>query len=271
MIALTRRVRLHIASGEPAANSEDTNGYAGTPSPIGLPAYFELDVTCQGDPDPKSGYLINIARIDQAVRRIAPDALGAALRQGASASIPKTLHSIAMSLVEALPVPLRELTLRLSPSSLCTLETQPMQDQPTHILLTRSFSFASSHRLHNPALTDEQNREIFGKCNNPNGHGHNYRLDVTIRTPADTQSCSFASLDKIVSGTIMDRYDHKNLNIDTEDFLSTIPSVENIASRCFELLVESFASLHPQTSLHSIRVWETEKTFATVTAEHTPA
>jgi 6-pyruvoyltetrahydropterin/6-carboxytetrahydropterin synthase len=265
MIDLTRCVRFHIALHDSRSALAGTNNHAGTPSPRGMSAFFQLDITCRGTPDPTTGYLLNIAHIDQAARQIAPPHLRTALAQGTKANVPSTMHAIARELRTLLPVDLEALTLHLSQSAHCTLESLTMETPPTRVLLTQSYSFAASHRLHCPSLTDEQNRETFGKCNNPSGHGHNYKLDVTIKTPLDdTTACSFEELDSIVLQTIIDRYDHKHLNIDTPDFATTNPSVEHIAQRCFELLASEISAQHPSTTLHTVRVWETDKTCATI-------
>jgi len=158
-------------------------------------------------------------------------------------------------------------TLRLSNTAHLTLEEIDMTTQPTHILLTQSFSFAAAHRLHIDSLTDEENRSLFGKCNNPNGHGHNYTLDVTVRTTmTDPPPCTFEQLESIVARTILDRYDHKPLNLDTQDFTNTNPSVEHITQQCYNLLDNALTNQLPDTTLHTVRVWETQKTCATLSA-----
>src|SRR5207244_4052673 len=87
--------------------------------------------------------------------------------------------------------------------------------------LTRTYEFAASHRLHVPTLTDEQNVELFGKCNNPAGHGHNYVLEVTVQGEPDPRTGMMAdleTLDRIVEELVVDRYDHKHLNVDIPEF-----------------------------------------------------
>jgi 6-pyruvoyltetrahydropterin/6-carboxytetrahydropterin synthase len=103
---------------------------------------------------------------------------------------------------------------------------------PTIMEITRQFEFSASHRLHAPGLTDEANRAMFGKCNRPNGHGHNYVLAVTIRK--NEEDCrsggdDLAWLDHIVREKVIDRLDHWNLNHDVAEFRELNPTVENIA------------------------------------------
>ena len=124
--------------------------------------------------------------------------------------------------------------------------------------LTQRFDFSAAHRLHNDRLDDATNVEMFGKCNNPAGHGHNYQFDVTLAGEPD-ESGRLISRDRfceIVQRLVIDRFDHKHLNVQTSEFRDTIPSVENIAAVIYRLLKSELPTLH------SVRVWETEKTSA---------
>ena len=125
--------------------------------------------------------------------------------------------------------------------------------------LTQRFDFSAAHRLHNDALDDAANRELFGKCNNREGHGHNYQLDVTLAGEVDRDG-TLIRLDEFtrtVQRIVIDRFDHKHLNVQTEEFKTVIPTVENIAKVVYTLLENEFDG-----KLHSVRVWETEKTSA---------
>ncbi|RIK62987.1 MAG: 6-pyruvoyl tetrahydrobiopterin synthase [Planctomycetota bacterium] len=131
--------------------------------------------------------------------------------------------------------------------------------------MTQCFEFSASHRLHVPGLSDEENRRVFGKCNNPNGHGHNYQVEVTVAGPVDARTGSVLPLpafESLVKREVIDRLDHKHLNSDTEEFARLNPSVENIARVIWEIL-------EPQMSparLRRVRVWETAKTYAEYTS-----
>ena len=84
------------------------------------------------------------------------------------------------------------------------------------VYLTRRYLFSASHRLHNPALSEAANREIYGKCNHPHGHGHNYFLEVTLSGPIAPETgmlCDLAALDSAVNREVLDRFDHQNLNL----------------------------------------------------------
>lgn len=118
---------------------------------------------------------------------------------------------------------------------------------------------SASHRLHTDALTPEQNRAVFGKCNNPHGHGHNYVLEVLVsgQIASDTgMVINLADLDKTVRTTILDRFDHTNLN-DDPLFASSVPTTENFCRTVFRLLKPEFTD----SELHSVRVEETENNF----------
>ena len=127
--------------------------------------------------------------------------------------------------------------------------------------ITQSFEFSAAHRLHVPAFSDERNREVFGKCNNPSGHGHNYVVEVSIAGRPDPHSGCILPLpqfEAIVRQHVIDVLDHKHLNADTAEFANVNPSVENIAIVVWNLLRDR---LSPAT-LSCVRVWETPRTCA---------
>ena len=130
------------------------------------------------------------------------------------------------------------------------------------IRLTRQYGFSASHRLHSPRLSDEENRQSFGKCNNPAGHGHNYEVQVTLAAP-DTPSpgllAKLPQFESTVGRVVIDRFDHKNLNEEVDEFRELIPTVENIAMVIFRLLKPHLAQ--PGTKLAAVTVWETPKTW----------
>jgi 6-pyruvoyltetrahydropterin/6-carboxytetrahydropterin synthase len=123
------------------------------------------------------------------------------------------------------------------------------------VYLTRRYLFAASHRLHNPALSEAENRETYGKCNYPHGHGHNYFLEVTVSGPVAPETgmvCDLGALDATVTGEVLDRYDHQNLNL-LEDFDGLVPTTENLAVRIGQILSRAALPAH----LEGIRVEET--------------
>ena len=127
-------------------------------------------------------------------------------------------------------------------------------------VVARRLHFNAAHRLHNPAQSDEWNRNTFGPCNNPNYHGHNYELDVLVEgeiDPATGYVLDVGILKRIVDETVLGVLDHKNLNLDVGWFRDRLPSAENIARFCWEQLAPRI----PQGRLRRIRLWETPRNY----------
>jgi len=107
------------------------------------------------------------------------------------------------------------------------------------VYLTRRYRFCAGHRLHNEALSAEENRRVYGKCNNPNGHGHNYLLEVTVAGPIDPATgtvLDLVALDGMVAEQVLEKLDHKNLNLDVERFRTRVPTTENLCLEIYNLL-----------------------------------
>jgi 6-pyruvoyltetrahydropterin/6-carboxytetrahydropterin synthase len=121
--------------------------------------------------------------------------------------------------------------------------------------LTRRYMFSASHRLHSDEMSEEENRAIYGKCNNPYGHGHNYMLEVTVSGPVDDQTgmiCNLIGLDAFVHSEIVERYDHQNLNL-IVDFAKRVPTTENLCMEIYEIVKRGFHKAH----LEKVRIEET--------------
>jgi 6-pyruvoyltetrahydropterin/6-carboxytetrahydropterin synthase len=124
---------------------------------------------------------------------------------------------------------------------------------------TRAYAFSASHRLQTEALSESENLAAFGKCNNPHGHGHNYRLEVTVAGPIDRSTgmvIDMVKLDSIVGREVVDRFDHMNLNLDPL-FAKQVSTTENLSIALFNLLQ---TALKPAI-LEKIRIEETENNF----------
>ncbi|MGH9558247.1 MAG: 6-carboxytetrahydropterin synthase [Bryobacteraceae bacterium] len=124
--------------------------------------------------------------------------------------------------------------------------------------LTRRYQFCASHRLDVPALTAEQNRRLFGKCNNPYGHGHDYTLDVTVEgAPDDSgQVANRAALDAWVSETVLQKLDHQNLNADVAALAGVVPTTENLAGAIRDVLARDWPL---RARLARVRIAETDR------------
>jgi 6-pyruvoyltetrahydropterin/6-carboxytetrahydropterin synthase len=129
------------------------------------------------------------------------------------------------------------------------------------VLVTRREKFNAGHRLFNPAFTDEQNREVFGKCSNPSGHGHNYTLEVTVAGEIDPETgyvMDLKVLSDVISKRIIEDVDHRNLNVDVEWMKGKIPTAENMADVFWERLEDHL----PPGLLYRVVVKETDKNWA---------
>lgn len=126
------------------------------------------------------------------------------------------------------------------------------------ISIIRKAHFNAAHRLHNPNWSDKKNKDVFGLCNNPNYHGHNYELDVKLTGEVDPETgylFDMKLLKEIIEEHIEKRFDHKNLNLDTEEFRSLNPTAENI---CFVIWNLLRAQINERFDIH-VRLYETPR------------
>ena len=129
------------------------------------------------------------------------------------------------------------------------------------VSIFRKAHFNSAHRLHNEAWSEEKNKEVFGICNNPNFHGHNYELEVKLTGEVDPVTGYLYDLGKLkslIKNEIEDRFDHKNLNLDCEEFKNLNPSVEHISFVIYEILRKQIE----QDYEIQVTVWETPRNYA---------
>ena len=127
--------------------------------------------------------------------------------------------------------------------------------------LSRRYHFSASHRLHTEAYDAQQNQAVYGKCNNPHGHGHNYTLEVTVKGEVDARSgfvVDLKQLKDILEREVISVYDHRHLNLEVPEFKSTIPTTENIAIAIWQRLNHKI----PNAKLHRVRVYEMPDLFA---------
>ncbi len=130
------------------------------------------------------------------------------------------------------------------------------------IHITRREHFNAAHKLYNPKWSEEQNNEIFGKCANPNWHGHNYNLYVTVKgevNPDTGYSVNLKELSVIIRTSITDKLDHKNLNLDVPFLQGLMPSTENVAIAIWKELLPHVTKLNCQ--LHCVKLYETENNY----------
>ncbi|MBM4028913.1 MAG: hypothetical protein FJ280_26485 [Planctomycetes bacterium] len=262
MVRLGRHVRFSI---DPFfdAHGPGFNSYASKPAGAGLSLFLELVVELVGMPDPQTGLLVNVSEIDQVVRRHAvpvfTERIREHLRRGEHIGFPKIaalLHAAQERLGDKFgPARVDRLILKLNPFRRLAMET----NAPGLLYFSEKFEFAATHTLWNDRFSEPRNRAVFGKCANPTGHGHNYLVEVTVRTSADGPGLEIGEFERIVDTQFMQRVDHKNLNLDVPAFRERIPTVENLAVFAWEHLAGRFGA----AQLHGITVWESDRTYCT--------
>jgi 6-pyruvoyltetrahydropterin/6-carboxytetrahydropterin synthase len=240
-------------------------------SPHGHGHNYALRVTLTGNINQRTGMVINIKQLDHILKHVtaAFDHKFINLDHPAFLDLLPTTENIALNLYESIQHELCRL-LGTENGSYSPVRVV-LQEDPTlwanvlnteghpMISLTKAFSFSAAHRLHSPTLSAEENRHVFGKCNNLHGHGHNYELEVTITGGVDPQTgmvIDLGVLMQIVQDEIIDRFDHKHLNQDTTEFSTINPTGENIVKAIWDLLAPKLAG-----KLVKIGLWETPKTF----------
>jgi len=269
VVRLMREVRFSIdRDWATAAHGEDgfaaahpiTNPWGGWPSAVGIAPYLVLRIVVSGLPDGVTGYLVNIQVLDRLLRRRAIPLAAHQLRSsGVGLTGEALLGAIWREVSAEVPPPCRLEMLQLWTTPHLSHAIRAGEDSIME--LTQCFEFSASHRLHVPAMSDEENRRYFGKCNNPHGHGHNYRVEVTVARDVDDGGgviLALPAFESVVKREVIDRLDHKHLNADVPQFADVNPSVENIARTIWSLLD---GKLSP-ARLRRVRVWETAKTYA---------
>jgi 6-pyruvoyltetrahydropterin/6-carboxytetrahydropterin synthase len=121
--------------------------------------------------------------------------------------------------------------------------------------LTRRYLFSASHRLHSPEMSAEENQAVYGKCNNPYGHGHNYAVEITVAGPVDAATgmvCNLADLDAFVGANILKRFGHENLNT-LREFQQNVPTTENLCRELYRIMDQGFQPAR----IDKVRVEET--------------
>ncbi len=254
MIRLSRTIRFALTDG---GESPIANSWAGWPSTNRIVPHLTLICVVQGEPDPDTGYVCNIKDIDDLIRKVVVQDIipGFARGQSAESTIRKIYNECQARWNSATEID--ELSLQLSPFLKFTIG----RERSDMIRLTEQFEFSAAHRLHCDQLSPEQNRSLFGKCNNPAGHGHNYIVEVSVEGHGGGAGAALTELPKFeatVKKLVIDRLDHKHLNQDVEYFSTVNPSVENIAIAIWNWLEGQIAD----ANLVNIRVYETPKTWA---------
>ncbi|MEX0876827.1 MAG: 6-carboxytetrahydropterin synthase [Phycisphaerales bacterium] len=243
-----------------------SNSFAGKPSISGMGRYYEITLSVRGFPDPDTGYLVGIHEIDAIVREKLVPLIAARCDQDPTTDPASMLNELWKAAESGMDHELRSVAWALSPYY--CVEMTAATRTSTSVLIRQRFEFAAAHRLHTPALSDNENARFFGKCNNPSGHGHNYRLEPCVRVPLEMIERVNVQdgLQQAVNRVLLERLDHKFLNTDCDWFNQSkggvISSIENIARVCYQQLAPAISQLGEGIELVSITAWETEKTSA---------
>ncbi len=269
-LTLCRELRFSLSGGELSAI--ESNNFAGNPPMRGLVPFCTLQARITGAVDPATGMLMNIRELDRILRQTAVPALvrfylahtGAAAHSAPEdmAPLEPLLEAAAAIKPRVAPRTLAGLSLGLSPFHALHLDFK----ESVMIRMSQRFEFSAAHRLHSDQLSTAENIALFGKCNNANGHGHNYELEVTIGGNSDPGALHLMPVhefQKLVNSQVIQVFDHKHLNLDCPQFAALNPTVENIARIIFDILR---SALNPRANLLAVKVWETPKTWCEVTA-----
>ncbi len=251
MIRLTREFRFFWRSGETFDRS--SNSWAGSGGSLLAAPFQLLRSTVTGRVDARTGYLVNIQVLDRAMAEFCNEYVAANANGTDLLAFIRTTPNISRHLPDG--IQLLESELVVTPYLSLKLVVEPAMD----VLLTEQCEFSAAHRLHSNSMTAEENRDYFGKCNNPAGHGHNYVVAVTVAVPAlGDVGFSLPTFEHLIKTHVVDRLDHKHLNVDVPEFAGLNPTVENIAGVIWQWL----SNIELGGSLRNVRVYETPKTWA---------
>jgi 6-pyruvoyltetrahydropterin/6-carboxytetrahydropterin synthase len=272
MLTLTRKVTFtagHVYRGGGLSEARLRELFGPAAEPSGHGHNYVLELSVQGKVDTVSGMVINIKDVD------------AMLKQLLSQIDHRMINEVLPEFFDAVPTTekfAQALWTRIPDrmeSAVCValrLEEHPgmyvevFKEDMTMVHLTRSMEFSAAHRLHTDQLNPEENRRLYGKCNNANGHGHNYVVDVTvvgIPDPVTGIVIDLGLFEKLLEDEIEARFDHKHLNLDTDFFKERVPTAENIAVVIWNVLNDKVAFCREggAVKLYRVRLIETDRSW----------
>lgn len=270
-VTLTRRVTFSAAHRYDLPDlspEENARLFGACARPHGHGHDYACEVSVAGEIDPATGMVLNITDLNHLLQERVVAALdGEFLTREhplLAGRIPTTenLARLIWRRVEEGLTGARLTRVRLAEMERLAAECRRAEGGPM-VLLTRTYEFAASHRLHSHALSDAENRAIFGKCNNLHGHGHNYKLEVTVGGPVDERTgmlVDLGALDRVVREEVVNRYDHRHLNLDLPEFRELNPTSENLARVVWDRLTGKIEGAR----LHRVTIRETERNFFSV-------
>jgi 6-pyruvoyltetrahydropterin/6-carboxytetrahydropterin synthase len=258
MHRLTRDVRFSI---NPFLSEQEQgfNAFASRPTGRGFALFLELTVELYGPVDEHTGFVVNVTEIDGLVRAHAVPLfvkhIQACYGQARHVSL-TSLLGVLRAAQDVLahrfePACVNALGLKLNPYKKIRIRAEDC----TMVFYSEKFEFSATHKLWNDRFSERENHRTFGKCASPSGHGHNYLMEISIKTDTG-QALDVVDFERIVSERLISVLDHKNLNVDVAHFSEVIPTMENIAEFAWKRLVDDF----DRVRLHCITVWESDRT-----------
>lgn len=266
MVTLTRRTTFSAAHRYDLPDlspEENARLYGSCARPHGHGHDYVCEVTVAGEIDPVTGMVLNLTELKRLLQEAVVEPLDCEFLtrdhpylQGRVPTA-ENLVRVIWERVEKGLSGARLYRVRLEENDWLAAECC-QADEERMVLLTRTYEFSASHRLHSPVLSEEENAALFGKCNHPYGHGHNYKLEVTVCGPVDERTglmVDLAALDRIVEEEVLDRYDHRHLNFDAPEFRDLNPTSENLA----KVIWDRLAARLVQPRLYRVTVRETDR------------
>lgn len=263
MHKLSRSVRFSVNPFLPQ-DAEGSNSYASRPAGEGLAIFFELCVELSGEIEPSTGFVVNVTDIDRKVREVVVPIFSQRLRDSFGAgrhigfrSIMELLRASYRELADKFgPAKVSGINLKLNPFRKVGIVCEGATEALKMLYFSEKFEFAATHKLWNDDFSEERNFKVFGKCASKAGHGHNYIVEVTVKTDTNGDNFCAGDFERTVNDELIELIDHKNLNIEVAEFGDVNPTVENLAVFAWERLVDRFGPAR----LHCVTVWETDKT-----------
>ena len=241
-----------------ANSTNGGNSYCCRPGGDGLAVYFALWIELLAGVDKDTGFVVNVVDIDKAVRRYVVPVFDGKVKE----SFKQSQHVSLTDLYDLLGQGWAALKDKFENASLISVGLNVMphrritinSEDLKLITISEKFEFAATHKLWNESFSDQKNFEVFGKCANPNGHGHNYIVEITVAID-DKEKFSSYGFEGTVDKEFISIVDHKNLNADVEEFARVNPTVENITTFAWGCLKGKFSN----ATLHSITIWESDR------------
>lgn len=238
------------------------NSYTAKPCGDGLSIYFGLLAELEGAVDADTGFVVNVTEIDKAIRGKAVGVFESCVRENFGAGKAVSYYDLYLLLKKSWGLiggdfgngKLSKLVLSVNPFRKLSIDLE----DSTMFYFSEKFEFAAMHRLWNEKFSEQENYDHFGKCANPNGHGHNYHVEVTVKRDGSDEGSGWGgAFERVAHDNFINVVDHKNLNEDVAGLKGKNPTVENITSFAWEQLSGKFAG----AELDSITIWETDRAY----------